>query len=301
MIPSLNAFDQQFLNNLNRVGDRMNKAQSQISTGVRMANVSDDPDQVSTLLSARAALSAATQVQSNLGRVTAEVNAGEQALQSAVQLFERARTLGAQGATGTQTADTRSTIAGEIGSIMEQLVAVTGTQAEGRYVFSGDADQTAPYTIDLSLTTPVSSYQGASSTRLVQHPNGTTFQVGHTAQEIFDSADPATNVFGTLSALRDALLANDDTAINASLDALSKSSAHLNNELAFYGTAQNKLQDATNFGQNLQLQLKTQISSIEDADVTEAILELKQASVQQEAALTSRTQLPRQTLFDFLR
>jgi flagellar hook-associated protein 3 FlgL len=278
----------------------MNKAQSQISTGVRMARVSDDPDQVSTLLSARAALSAADQVQSNLGRVTAEVNAGEQALESAVQLFERARTLGAEGATGTQTADTRSTIAGEIGSIMEQMVAVTGTQVEGRYIFSGDADQNAPYTIDLSLPTPVSSYQGSASTRLVQHPNGTTFLVGHTAREIFDTADPTTNVFQTLGALRDALLANDDAAINTSLDALTKSSAHLNGELAFYGTAQNKLQDATNFGQDLQLQLKTQISSMEDADVTEAILELQQGSIQQEAALSSRTKLPRQTLFDFL-
>lgn len=301
MISNLNAFDQQFLNGLNRINDRMNKAQQQISSGSRMSNVSDDPDQVSTLLSARAALSSATQIQSNLGRVTAEVDAGEQALESAVQLFERARTLGAQGATGTQTADARSTIAGEIGSIMEQMVAVTGTQVEGRYIFSGDADQAAPYTIDLNLGTPVSSYMGGTSTRLVQHPNGTTFQVGHTAQEIFDSTDPATNVFKTLSALRDALLANDSTAINTSLDGLTKSSAYLNSQLAFYGTTQNKLQDATDFGQNLQLQLKTQISSLQDADVTDAILELKQGSVQQEAALSSRTQLPRQTLFDFLR
>ncbi len=301
MISTLNAFDQQFLNGLNRINDQMNKAQQQISSGTRMANVSDDPDQVSTLLSARAALSAANQVQSNLGRVTAETDAGEQALENAVQLFERAKTLGAQGATGTQTADTRSTIAGEIGSIIEQLVAVTGTQVEGRYIFSGDADQAAPYTIDLSLTTPISAYAGTTSTRLVQHPNGTTFQVGHTAQEIFDSADPSTNVFKTLSALRDALLANDDTAINTSLDALSKSSAYLNGQLAFYGTAQNKLQDATNFGQSLQLQLQTQISSIQDADVTQAILELKQGQVQQEAALNSRTQLPRQTLFDYLK
>jgi flagellar hook-associated protein 3 FlgL len=279
----------------------MNKAQAQISTGVRMAKVSDDPDQVSTLLSARASLAAADQVKSNLGRVTAEVDAGEQALQNAVQLFERARSLGAQGATGTQTADTRATIAGEIGSIMQQIVAVTGTQVEGRYVFSGDADQLVPYTIDLSLGTPVSAYMGASSTRLVQHPNGTTFQVGHTAQEIFDSSDPTKNVFGTLSALRAALLANDDNAINASLDSLSNSSAHLNGELAFYGTAQNKLRDATDYGETLRLQLRTQIGSLEDADLTEAILELKQGEVQQQAALSSRAQLPRQTLFDFLR
>jgi flagellar hook-associated protein 3 FlgL len=188
MISSLNAFDQQFLNNLNHIAERMEHAQRQISTGVKLERVSDDPDQVSTLLNTRARLATADQIYSNLGRVKAEVDATEQALQSAVTLFERVRTLGAQGATGTQTAGTRAVIAQEVGSLLEQLVALTGTQVEGRYIFSGDADQLLPYTVDLGLPTPVSAYLGATSSRGVQHPNGTTFQVGHTAQDIFDSA-----------------------------------------------------------------------------------------------------------------
>ncbi len=300
MIPTLNPFDQQYLNNLDRVSDRMQKAQRQLSTGVRVEKVSDDPDQVSTLLSARASLSATTQIQTNLGRVTAEVNAGEQALETGVQIFERARTLGAEGATGTQTAAGRATIAQEVGSILEQMVALTGTQVEGRYIFSGDSDHQAPYTIDLTQSTPLSAYLGSASTRQVQHPNGTTFQVGHTAQQIFDSATPGSNVFASLTALRDALNANDDTAISNALDALTSVGDHLNSELAFYGTSQNKLQQATDFGQTQQLQLKTQISGLEDADPTEAILELNQGSTLQQAALTSRAQLPRRTLFDYL-
>jgi flagellar hook-associated protein 3 FlgL len=300
MISSLKAFDQQFLNGLNRVADRMNRAQRQVSTGVRMAQVSDDPDQVSTLLNARASLSAAKQIRSNLGRITAEVDAGEQALQSAVQLFERARTLGSQGATGTQTAETRGVLAQEVGAILEQLTGLAATQVEGRYIFSGDTDYQEPYSIDLSLATPISSYQGAASTRLVQHPNGTTFGVAQTAQEIFDSSTPGKNVFATLSALRDKLLANDEAGIRAALDDLSTAGSHLNSGLAFYGASQNKLHQADNFGENLRLQLITQIAGLEDADATQAILELSQGQTQQQAALQSRAQLPRTTLFDFL-
>jgi len=300
MISSLRASDQQFLNSLNRVGENMNRAQRQISTGIRMAKVSDDPDQVSTLLNARANLSAAKQIQSNLGRVSAEVDAGEQALQSAVQLFERARTLGAQGATGTQDGPARAVTAQEVGAILEQITGLAGTQVEGRFIFAGDADHQVPYTIDLSLPTPVSSYLGATSTRLVQHPNGTTFQAAQTAQEIFASSTPGSNVFATLSALRDGLLANDETAIRAALDDLSSAGDHLNSELAFFGSYQNKLSQARDFGQNLQLQLTTQIGGLEDADATQAILELNQGQTQQQAALTSRARLPRTTLFDFL-
>ena len=300
MISSLKATDQQFLNNLNRIATRMNRAQRQISTGVKLSGVADDPDQVSTLLNARASLSSAEQTQANLGRVKAEVDAGEQGMQSAEQLFERIRTLGAQGVTGTQTASTRQAVAEEIGSVMEQLVALTGTQVEGRYIFSGDTDRQAPYTLDFSQATPLSAYLGSASTRQVQHPNGTTFQVGHTAQEIYDSPVAGQNVFAGVLALRTALLANDEPAARVALDNLSPLGDHLNSELAFYGTAQNKIQAATDFGQNLQLQLKTQISDLSDADLTEAILELNQGQTQQQAALTSRAQMPRQTLFDYI-
>jgi flagellin-like hook-associated protein FlgL len=95
-------------------------------------------------------------------------------------------------------------------------------------------------------------------------------------------------------------LANDEPAARVALDNLSPLGDHLNSELAFYGTAQNKIQAATDFGQNLQLQLKTQISDLSDADLTEAILELNQGQTQQQAALTSRAQMPRQTLFDYI-
>jgi flagellar hook-associated protein 3 FlgL len=300
MITSLNANDQQFLNNLNRVAERMSRAQRQLSTGVKMARVSDDPDQVSTLLNTRANLSAAEQIQSNLGRISAEVDAGEQALQNAVQVFERARTLAAQGVTSTQTASGRAVVAQEVGAILEQVTRLAGTQVEGRYIFAGDTDHQTPYTIDLNLPLPVSSYLGAVSTRLVQHPNGSTFQVSHTAQDIFDSATPGANVFGSLIALRAALLANDEPAIRNSLDGLTSVGDHLNGELAAYGSFQNNLRNASEFGQTLQLQLRLQIGGIEDADATEAILELNQGQIQQQAALTSRAQMPRTTLFDFL-
>jgi flagellar hook-associated protein 3 FlgL len=300
MTTSLNPSDQLFLNNLNRVGERMSRAQRHLSTGIKMARVSDDPDQVSTLLNARANLSAAEQIQSNLGRVSAEVDAGEQALQTAVQLFERARTLGAQGATGTQSASARAVTGQEIGAIMEHLAALAGTQVEGRYIFSGDGDDRAPYSIDLNLPVPVSSYMGTASTRLVQHPNGTTFQVARTAQDIFDSANPGENVFATLTALRDGLLASDETAIRAAFDEMTTVGDHLNGELASYGTFQNHLKNASEFGQTLQLQLRLQIGGLEDADATEAILELNQGQIQQQAALQSRAQMPRTTLFDFL-
>ncbi|MEP7354513.1 MAG: flagellin [Acidobacteriota bacterium] len=300
MVSSLSPRDQVFLNNINRIAERLDKAQRQIATGIGLAQVSDSPDQISTLLSARASLSAANQTQTNLGRVKAAVDVSEQALRSGVDLLDRVQTLAAQAATSTQTADGRASIGQEVGSILQQLVGLAATQVEGRYVFSGNSDQTAPYSIDPTQATPVSSYQGTAASSVAQHPNGTTFQIAHTAQEIFDSTDPTTNIFVALTNLQQALSSNDQTGVQASLDGFKAISSHLNTQLAFYGTTQNEVADATTFGSNLQLQLQTQIANIENADPTAAILELNQASIQQQAALSARARVPRTTLFDYL-
>jgi flagellar hook-associated protein 3 FlgL len=300
MVSSLNPSAQQFVNNLNQISDNMQTAQRQLSTGLRVTQVSDAPDSISTLLQARANLSAAQQIGSNLSRVKTEVDAGEQALQSAVQLFDQVQTLGAEGDTGTATAASRADIAQQLGSILQQMVGLTGTTVEGRYIFSGDSDQAAPYTVDLTQNPPVSAYQGSDATRVAQHPNGTTFAVSQTAQTIFDSSDPTTNVFSAIENLSTALSNNDSTAIQTSMNGLAGVAVYLNQQLAFYGTTQNKITEATDYGQTLQTQLQTQISNLQDADTTNAILQLTQAQTQQQAALQSEAQIPRTTLFNYL-
>ncbi|MEO8100178.1 MAG: flagellin [Acidobacteriota bacterium] len=300
MISNLTALDRQFLTSLNRISDRSERAQRQISTGLKLTRVSDAPDQISTLLTARANFAAAQQIDSNLGRVKAEVDGGEQALQSSVELFERVRTLGAQAATDTATAAGRNTLAQEAGSVLEQLAGLASTQVEGRYIFAGDADQQSPYTMDLTLAVPASSYLGAPATRLAQHPNGTAFLLGHTAQDIFDSSVPENNVFATITTLRQAMLDNDLPAILAAMSGLTSSGEHLNNQLAFYGTIQNKVAEAHEFSSNRQVQLKTELAGMEDADLSQAILEMNQAQLQQQAALSSRAKMPRTSLFDYL-
>ena len=203
MISPLNSTYQEFVNNLAQVTQRMNTDQLDISSGVTMRNVSDNPDQVSSLLQARAALSASQQISTNLTGVKTEVDTGEQSLESAVQLFDQVQTLGAEGATGTQTATTRASLAQQLQSIQQQMVSLANTSINGRYIFSGDSDQTAPYSFDPTQADPVSTYAGTTSTRVALGPNGTTFPVSLTAQQIFDSSDPTTNAFAAIKWLSD--------------------------------------------------------------------------------------------------
>ncbi|MEP7366605.1 MAG: flagellin [Acidobacteriota bacterium] len=301
---AIGAFDAQtsrFLNDIGRIAQRLEKAQLQITSGRKINVVSDSPDQISHLLATRSQLSATQQIHSNLDRVKGEVDAAEGALSQAVSIVDRISTLGTQGATDTISADGRASLADEIGSLLEQLVNIAATKVDGRYVFSGDTDTTAPYTSDLGTDPPYSVYQGAASSRKIEHPSGARIQVSLTADEIFDDPDQNKSVFASVNDLRKALLSNDTQQVKDALGRVLYSNTHLNNKLAFYGSAQNQVAEGQNVAFKQELRLKNEISSIEDADLTEAILELNQAQLQQSAALGAQAQIRnKRTLLDYL-
>ena len=300
MIEFFNPVNQMFLSGMASIQARQQRAQQQLTTGLKINSVSDAPDQIANLMQVRSTLAQTQQMSSNLGRVKTETDTGESALQNAVRLLDNVSTLAVEGQPNTQTAATRSQIAGQVGGDLEQLVGIANTSVEGRFIFSGDADQTQPYTIDMTQVSPVSAYLGSAATRQIQHPDGSLFPISKTAQEIFDSADPTTNVFIAVSGLRTALLNNDQAGIDQAISNLKNASTYLNSELAFYGTVQTRVNGAIDFAANLTTQLQAEQSGIQDADLTASITELNQASTQQQAALAAEKEVPRTSLFDYL-
>jgi flagellar hook-associated protein 3 FlgL len=301
MISPLNAVNTQFLASLNSIQSNLTSAQRQLSSGLKIVNAADSPDQISQLLAARASLATTQQTVQNLGLTKTEVDTSETVLSQASATIQSALVSGSAGASSTATAATRSTLADQIGSALEQLVSIANTAVGGRYVFSGDNDQVPPYSVDLTQPNPVSAYQGTAATRQALSPDGTTFPTALTAQQLFDAPAVSNNVFSSLVALRSALQNNDTTGITSAMTTLQTSSTYFEQQNAFYGNAQNQVQSATDYGTNLQLSLQTQISGIADADSAQALLELTQSQTALQAALQSKAQIPTTTLFDFMK
>jgi len=300
MIQFFDSSQSMFLNGMERIQAREQEAQTQLTTGLKINSISDDPSRLPVLMEVRSSIARNQQIASNLSRVKAESDSGESALSSAVSLMDNITSLASEGQPSTTSAATRIQLAQQVSDDLHQMVTIANTQVEGRYVFSGDDDQTQPYSIDLTQTNPVSAYLGSASTRTVQLPDGSLLPVSETAQQIFDSADPATNVFSAISNLRTALLNNDQSGIESSISALNNSSTYLNTQLAFYGNVQSRVNGAIDFGATLETQLETQQSQIQDADLTQSITELSQAAIQQQAALSAEKEIPRTSLFDYL-
>ena len=301
MISSIDASSERFLEALRTLNTRLTKTQQQVSSGKRLLAPSDGPDSVSAVLQIRADLSRLDQVATNLIRTRAETDTAEQALQSAVKLFDRVRALGMTGAGTQQTAETRQAIADELAAILEQFIGLANTEVDGRFIFSGDSDQAPAFLADPAQSPPFSAYQGATATRRALHPTGTTFAVSMSADDIFANADPTRNVIQSIETLRQALLGGDETAMRDALAPLAQVSAHLNSALTFYGHAQMRVQQAWDTTAHMKVRLSTELSELQDADITEAIVEMQQLAFQREAALSVRGAMPRNSLFDYLR
>jgi flagellar hook-associated protein 3 FlgL len=288
---TISASAQQYLADLNQTQNQINQAQSQVSSGLKVQQPSDDPAAISEILQLQTTLAQNQQIQSNLSGISTELDTADSALQSAVQAVQSAISIGEQGASTTATADTQANLAQQVAAIQQTLVGITATAVDGRYIFSGDDPSQAPYQLDATQPEGVQQLVTAGATRVIQDASGTSIAVAKTAQEIFDPQNsdgtPATgNTFAAINSLLTALQNNDTAGVGAALTSLQSASSYLNDQLAFYGEAENQVSTASTLAQQFNLQETASLGQLQNADVPTAALELTQAQTQQQAALS---------------
>ena len=306
MISNLDPASELFLANVNRIQQRLADASRQVSSGKKIAQPSDAPDQIDALLQLRADRQRNAQIRSNLGVALTDAQSSDGALTSAIRLMDRAGVLAAQGANSVMDTNGRRSLASEVDSLLEQMIACSRTSVQGRYIFSGDRDDSPAYQADSTSATGVAPLISAAATRRIEDPAGGSFAASMTAQEIFDTRNPLDgsaapdNVFAALSGLRAALLNDDASAVAQAASSVKAASTRLNSAQAFYGTVQNRIDAATAFADRYEIDLRTQLGQKEDADVVSSALELSQGNTQLQAAFQMRASLPHRTLFEFI-
>src|ERR1700685_4361701 len=159
---------QTFLTNLSALEERLDKTNEEVSSGLRVQTVSDDPEDVAEILQVNSEISQNDQVKTNLGQVQTEVNAAEGAISTATTLMDSASQIAAEGSSGGNT--NRAELANQVADILTEMQQIASTQVAGRYVFSGDSDQTAPYgpvNFTANPTNGVGPYLGTNGTRSI--------------------------------------------------------------------------------------------------------------------------------------
>jgi flagellar hook-associated protein 3 FlgL len=294
-----------FLNGIANLQNQQAEVQRQISSGFQIQDASDSPSQTPELIGLGSTLAAVQAYQTNLGRVQAEASTADQALGTGISLIQNAISLGEQGANTTSTAASRQTLAAQIQGIQQQLVSISNTSAEGRYIFGGDHDQAAPYQYDAASAAVVGSLTPQSSTRVITDTQGQPVYRALTAQYIFGPVDAAgaptaNNAFNALQSLVADLQTGDTTKIANDIASLKTASAYVNQQQAYYGTAEQRIAGEQNKASNQETALQVRIADIRDTNVVQAATELTQLSTDQSAAFGAQAAIPVKSLFNYL-
>ena len=264
----------EILSGLNGLKQQLNTADLELASGRSINSPSDNPSGTAALVLNHAAQSSSDTFQRNIGNLQSTLQIADSALNSAVGVINQAISLGVQAGNSSLSAGDRQAIAEQLQGIQQQLVGIANTTSGGTYLFAGTEVETEPFTADSGSATGV-DYNGNSSVTQVEIANGQSVNVNVPGNQLF--LNPAGSLLGSIQQLITAVQSN--TGIAAASDALGQASTEFGTQRSFYGSALNQLQSTGTFLSSQQVQLTTQETNIDAADISKVATTFSQAQV----------------------
>jgi len=261
-------------------------ATQEMASGRSVNNLSDNPAAAAALVGNDALTSEDDQYLTNLTDLQGKFQAGDSALNSAVQLMTTAISLGTEGATGTLSASDRQVIAQQVQGIQQQMLALANTAYEGTYIFSGTNVTTQPFAQNSGSPSGV-QYNGNSNVTSVQIGESQSMQANIAGDQVFTNANG--NVFQSLNDLISSL--NSGTGVAAANTEVSQAFSQLTTQQVFFGNALNQVQNSQNYLNQEQVDLSTQQNQLVGANMTQVATDESQAVTAEEAALSATSQI----------
>ncbi len=178
----------QSIENLEAIRLRRQRAVEELSSGLRVRSPSDGPLESAGIVQVESDLSALDQLRANLQTAGEQLRTADSALDQAIDLVTRAKTLASQGSNFNQTAATRAAMASEVEGLMQGLVSIANTALGGKFLFAGSSEDVQPFIPDSSIPEGV-IYRGDQARRAIAFPGGVESPIGLDGRAIFLNPD----------------------------------------------------------------------------------------------------------------
>jgi len=254
------------LQNIFRITEDLFAANQRIATGKRINKPSDDPLGVQDTLTLRSSIAQIQQFGRNIDNNRLFLNTADTALDSVGLGITRALEL-AQGSLGaTSSAQTRSMVALEIQSILDQAIQEGNTQVKGHYIFGGTDILSAPYQTNGSGLGAI--YSGNSDTLEVEVGSTLTIPITRPGSEVFGTdMNPALNGNTLLSDL------NGGAGVALGSFDITDRAGLITNVTVVAGMTVNDVITAINVGANLTASLNSSQTGLQITDSSGTILQ----------------------------
>jgi flagellar hook-associated protein 3 FlgL len=279
------------LSDLGKLNEDLSKYSTQVSSGKLLNCLSDSPSGSAGLVSLAELDADTDQYISNTSIGNLYLGVADSALNEVNNLVTSIYSKGSQASTESNSEDSRSALAYEIRSLRDQIVTLANTEVRGRHLFSGSLVSAPPFVSEGDMI----SYQGNSTVNDLSVDSETDVRMNYSGEEVFGS------VFASISSLLAALDANDIAGIQAALSQISPALANLSKIRAQIGSNRSMLENVQARLESRKTGVAEQRSRIEDADMAQAAVHLKQTQTALDASLSAASSiLTQSSLFDIL-
>lgn len=299
---------------LDRLHSRLSqyeRAQTELSTGKRILQPSDDPAGTRRAMSLKSALQARERELSNVDDARGWLDTADTQLQAVTTRLARVRDLVTQGASH-QDDNIRKALAAEMRQITEEIASIGNATHLDRPLFggfgSGDQVQQVAgvwqFPSDRQGTTPDQVMRRVSDSEQVR--------INVTAAEWLGSEQVGTDANGDpiqgpeLLNLLERIASDLETGaapatMTGHIDSIQAVANRVTDNLSQIGAATNRVESARARSVDLQLTLRTELSQVEDIDIARGIMELEVQQVAYEATLQALGKALPPSLVAFLR
>ena len=274
--------------NLGNISEELSKANEIATTGKKINNLSDDPVGLTQSLTIQSDLAGIEQMGRNIDFGNSWLNASESALTSVETILSDTKALCVQMANGTIGADQRSAAAETVQNNLEEIVSLANANVAGNYIFSGTKTDTIPFDQD-------GNYYGDNNGFAIKISKNSTIEIGNDGDAVFGT------LFNTLIDLKDALQSNDVDGIQDAMNNLDGHFDDISAKISDVGSKMNRMEIKNKIYQDLNFTNTERLSNLEDADIAEAVMNVKAAELTYQAALASSSKVMTLSLVDYLK
>jgi flagellar hook-associated protein 3 FlgL len=277
--------------------ERMIKFQRQVSTGIKVAQPSDDPSATATVISEKAAKASYEQYVQAGDSAESRLAVADTLLSDIIDKLAAARTaiLSVQGSE--TTAAQRENGAQQLASFRDAILEDLTTSFRGTYIFGGAAGTVRPYSKDGSGV--VGTYDGSTREVTVDVDRNRPVTVVFNGDAIVTGGD-TTDLFQAFEDAMAAARSGDADAAHDASHALQRAFDRASQMQSSVGTSLTAIADHSSRLDEAGRASTARVAALEEANMAEAISGLQQAETAYNAALGAAARTTRRSLFDYL-
>ena len=284
------------LHDIEGAAEALQLAQRQMSSGKRVQVPSDDPSAAAEIVGEYAEQRTVDSYARASDSVDARLRVVDSALADVLTNLETAQVKAAAAQVTYATQQQRDALALELEGVRDAVLGVANMSFRGTFVFSGTQSMTAPFPKSAGV---VQAYQGDSSQQQIDVNNsqavGVTFDGGAVFGDLFDrftdliAAVKSGNIDGAGVNMQDGM-----DALKAAYERVTTAQSKVGNNLSSIDEVAGRL--AT-----MRTASRIRRSTLEDANMAEAISNMKAADTAHSAAIGAVGAASRLSLMDYLR